>query len=129
MFFSRNSYYRDFSNPPIFSVHSKGSFIEPTVTGILALNYLCLVWVSLSTTYWSSVVQPPLFTYVGCAAPLCQTKKAILFVCLLWFFLPVTVCVLSLSTPHGMHLVVPAHPYFFWVACHPSRTFPPKEPE
>ena len=44
-------------------------------------------------------------------------------------FLPVIVCVLSLSIPHGMHLVVPTHPYFFWVACHPSRTFPPKEPE
>ena len=28
-----------------------------------------------------------------------------------------------------MHLVVPTHPYFFWVTCHPSRTFPPKEPE
>ena len=52
-----------------------------------------------------------------------------LFACLLWLFLPITVCVCSLSIPHGMHLVVPAHPYFFWVACHPSRTFPPKEPE
>ena len=36
---------------------------------------------------------------------------------------------LSLSIPHGMHLVVPTHPYFFWTVCHPSRTFPPKEPE
>ena len=44
-------------------------------------------------------------------------------------FLPVTVCVLSLSIPHGMHLVIPTHPYFFWVACHPRRTFPPKEPK
>ena len=53
-------------------------------------------------------------------------------VCLLVVaFLPVTVFVLSLSLsiPHGMHLVVPNHPYFLWVACHLSRTFPPKEPE
>ena len=26
-----------------------------------------------------------------------------------------------------MHLVIPAHLCFFWVVCHPSRTFPPKE--
>ena len=26
-----------------------------------------------------------------------------------------------------MHLEFPAHLCFFWVACHPSRTFPPKE--
>ena len=91
------------------------------------------MWVSLLTTYWSSVVQPPPLTYAGCATPLCQTKKAILFVCLLWLFLPVTVCVLSLSLSlslsHSMHLVVPTHPYFFWVACHPSKTFSLKEPE
>ena len=35
----------------------------------------------------------------------------------------------SLSIPHDMHLVVPTHPYFFWVVCHPSRTFFPKELE
>ena len=35
----------------------------------------------------------------------------------------------ALSIPYNMHLVVPTHPYFFWVVCHPSRTFPPKEPE
>ena len=87
------------------------------------------MWVSLPTTYWSSVVQPPPLTCVGCASPFCQTKNAILFVCLPWLFLSITVCVLSLSFPHGMHLVVPTHPCSFWVACHPSRTFPPKEPE
>ena len=87
------------------------------------------MWVSLLTTYWLSVVQPPPLTCAGCAVPPCQTKKTILFVCLLWLFLPITVCVLSLSIPHGMHLVVPAHPYFFWVACDPSRTFPLKKPK
>ena len=35
----------------------------------------------------------------------------------------------SLSIPHGMHLMIPTHPYFFWVACHPSRIFPPKKPK
>ena len=43
--------------------------------------------------------------------------------------LPVTVWVLSLSIPHGIHLVIPTHPNFFWAVCHPNRTFPPKEPE
>lgn len=28
-----------------------------------------------------------------------------------------------------MHLVVLTHPFFFWVVCHPSRTFLPKKPE
>ena len=28
-----------------------------------------------------------------------------------------------------MHLVIPTHPYFFWVVSHPSRTLPPKESE
>ena len=36
-------------------------------------------------------------------------------------------CSLSLLIPHGMHLVVPTHPYFLWGICHPSKTFPPKE--
>ena len=46
-------------------------------------------------------------------------------------YLPIVLSVsaLSLPIPHGMHLVVPAHPYFLWVVCHPSKTFPPKEPE
>ena len=34
---------------------------------------------------------------------------------------------LSLAIPHGMHLVVPTYSYFFWVVCHPNRTFPSKE--
>ena len=85
---------------------------------------------SLPTPYWSLVVQPPPLTCAGCAAPLYQTKKDILFVCLPWLFYPLQ-CVysLSLSIPHCMHLVVPTHPYFFWMACHPNRTFPPKKPE
>ena len=54
----------------------------------------------------------------------------ILFVCLLWHsYLLRYGCYFFLSIPYGMHLMVPTHPYFFWVVCHPSRTFPPKEPE
>ena len=34
---------------------------------------------------------------------------------------------LSLTYLYGMHQVVPAHSYFFWVRCHPSRTFLPKK--
>ena len=33
----------------------------------------------------------------------------------------------SLTIPQGMHLVVLIHPSLFWVVCHLSRTFPPKE--
>ena len=36
---------------------------------------------------------------------------------------------LSLPISHGMHLMVPAHPCFFWVICHLSRTSFLKEPE
>ena len=36
---------------------------------------------------------------------------------------------LSLPIPHGMYLMVPTHPCFLWVVCHPDRTFPPKELE
>ena len=36
---------------------------------------------------------------------------------------------LSLPIPHGMHLVIPTHLYFFWMLCHLSRTFLPKEPK
>ena len=62
--------------------------------------------------------------------PLLPPNKVDYFVCLSAVTpLPVTVWVVSLSIPHGMHLVVPTYPYFFWAVCHPSRTFPPIEPE
>ena len=44
-------------------------------------------------------------------------------------FLSTTMWVFPLPIPYGMHLVVPTHPYFFWVVCHPSRTFSLKELE
>ena len=63
------------------------------------------------------------------AVPLPSAKQRRLF-CLFAccsFFYPLQ-CVHSLSIPHGKHLVVPTHPYFFWVTCHPNKIFPPKEP-
>ena len=50
-----------------------------------------------------------------------------LFSCCGFFYPLQYVC--SLSIPHDMHPVVPTYPCFFWVVCHYSRTFPPKEPE
>jgi len=82
----------------------------------------------LPTTTGLSVVQPSPLTCVGCVTSHYLTKKAILFVCLSWPFYLLR-CGCSLSISHGMHLVVPTHPYFFWVVCHPNRTFPPKRPE
>ena len=59
-----------------------------------------------------------------------QTKKIILFVCLSWHsYLLRCGCSLSLPIPHGMHLVVPTHPCFFWALCHPNRTFSSKKLE
>ena len=50
------------------------------------------------------------------------------FVCLfIVVFLSTIVWVFSFSIPHGMHLVVSTHLYFFQVVSHPSRTLPPKE--
>ena len=64
------------------------------------------------------------------AVPLPITRQRNYFVCLLTVTsLSTTVWVFSLLIPYGMHLVVPAHPYFFLVVCHPNRIFPPKEPE
>ena len=34
---------------------------------------------------------------------------------------------LSLSFPQGMHLTISLQPCLFWVVCHPSRTYLPKE--
>ena len=75
----------------------------------------------LPTTIGSSVLAAPL--------PITRQRRLFcLFVCLPWH--PYLLrCGCSLSIPHDMHLVVPTHHCFFWVIFHPSRTFPPKEPE
>ena len=75
----------------------------------------------MPTTIGSSVLAAPL--------PITRQRRLFcLFVCLPWH--PYLLrCGCSLSIPHDMHLVVPTHHCFFWVIFHPSRTFPPKEPE
>ena len=89
------------------------------LSGVSVLtDHLLVVNCSATTTY----------LYWLCCSLL--PDKENYFVCLLAMaFLPVTVCVPSLSIPYGMHLVVSTHLYFFRVACYPSRTFSPKKPE
>ena len=65
----------------------------------------------------------------GCHSPLPDKRKLFcLFVCrdTLPYY---GVGAFSLPILHGMHLVVPTQFCFFWVICHPSRTFPLKESE
>ena len=80
----------------------------------------------MSTSTGLSSAQLAPLTYVGYATIYHQTKRTILFICFAVALLPTTVWVLSLSIPHGVHLVVPTHSCFFWVVCHPNRTFPQK---
>ena len=86
--------------------------------GVLA-DYLLVVSGSATTTYLCWLYRSLLL------------DKKCYFVCLLAvaFSTCYSVFALSLSFPHGVHLVVPTHAYFFWVACHPSKTFLSKEPE
>ena len=88
-----------------------------------------LLFQPLITFVWSGCTyRPPLVHLRWLCHSYHQIKKTILFVCLPWH--PYLLrCGCSLSIPHGMHLVVPTYPYFFWMICHPSRTFPPKGPE
>ena len=65
------------------------------------------------------------------AAPLPINRQRRLFYLLTHRGIPICygVGALSLPIPHGMHLVVPTRPYFFWIVCHLSMTFPPKKLE
>ena len=49
-----------------------------------------------------------------------------MFACCGFFYPLQCVCSLSLSIPHGMHLVVSTHPYFFWGHVIPTGHFPQK---
>ena len=91
------------------------------VLTILALNCLCLVWVSLLTTYWSSVVATTTYLCWLCRSPLLDKEGY--FVCLLamGFSTRYSVCALSLSlmactwwfqlilTSFGWHVVLVGH--------------------
>ena len=121
MFFSRNSYYR-VSEIPLFSAQQGVLYRACRDWYLLFQPLTAFVWVSLLTTYWSLVVQLPPLTCAGCVAPLCQTKKAILFVACCGFFYPLQcVCSLSLSlmastwwfqlilTSFGWHVIPAEH--------------------
>ena len=96
---------------------------------ILLFNYFCLDLDVLPDHHW--FVNCPVTTIYLCwlrYSP--SSDKEDYFVCLFAVTpLLAVVWVLSLSIPHGIHIMVPTHPYFFWVVCHLSRTLPPKEPE
>lgn len=85
--------------------------------GILA-DYHWLINCPATTTYLCWLLYSP------------SLDKEYYFVCLLTVaFLSTTVWVFSLPIFHGMHLIVPTHPYFFLAVCYPNRIFPPKELE
>ena len=108
------------------AMHNKAPFYSARRDRILPFQ-------PLTTFFWSgcpcrpltglSIAQPPPLTCAGR-----DTRQRMLF-CLFTCRATVWVHSLSLPIPHGMHLVVPAHPCFLWVVCHPSRTYPLKEPE
>ena len=83
----------------------------------------------LLTTHWF-VNFPATTTYLCwlCHSPLADKEDCFVFL-LTMVFLSTTVWVFSLTISHGIYLVVPTHPSFFWVVCHLSRTSPPKESE
>ena len=84
LWFSFHSYYFLFT----WSLHcARGFFIycPPWLAfTILAFNYLYLVRVSLTTITSLLAIQLPLLIRADCATPHYQTKKIILFTCLLW---------------------------------------------
>ena len=83
--------------------------------------------VSFPTTHWFvSCLATTTYLCWLCHSPLLDKENYFVYLFIVTF-LSTTVWVFSLSIPHGMHLVVPIHPFLFWVVCHLSRTFPPKE--
>ena len=85
-----------------------------------------LLFYPLISSFWSGCTgRPPLVRL--CATPHHQTKKGILFVCLPWHpFLLRYGFFLSLSIPHGMHLVVPTQLASFGQYVIPAGHFPQK---
>ena len=59
-----------------------------------------------------------------CHVPFPDEESFVLFSCFSQHFHPDKGQVFSLTNSYGMHLVILAHLSFFWVVCHPSRTFP-----
>ena len=109
-----------------------------------AFLYCLLWWVLLFyslTTFglmWVSFPDHPLVcwlpshhSYPMLAVPhsIPRQKSFVLFFYSPWHSHPDKDWVFSLTNSYGMYLVIPIHISFFWVVCHPSRIFPPKELE
>ena len=107
------------------------SYILPAMTDFLPFQHLTIFfWFRVFLPTIQFVNCPTTTTYLCwlCHSPLPNKKDY--FICLLTVAsLSTTMWVFSLAISHGMHLVVPTHPSFFWGVCHPSRTLPPKEYE
>ena len=74
-----------------------------------------------------SAAQPPLLTCAGRTTSHYWAKSHY-FICLLTMAFPSGLgWAFSLTIPHGMHLEILTHLSLFWMVCHPSRIFPPKE--
>ena len=109
--------------PLSFPMHGKGPLYNVCHDWLLPFQ-------PLTTFVWSGCTCRPLLVRLCQLRHSPSPEKEDYFVCLFAVApLPVAVWMLSLSIPYGMHLVVLSHPCFFWVVCHSSKTFPPKEPE
>ena len=131
LWFSPSSYYYRSDDPPLYCARQR-SFIYclPWLTfTILAFNYHFFGLGVLTDHHWFvSCLATTTYLYWLRHSPLLD--KEAYFVCLLTVaFFSVMVWVFSLAIPHGMHLVIPTHPYFFWVVRHPNMTFLLKELE
>ena len=73
------------------------------------------------TTHWFvSYLATTIYLCWQCHSPLLDKED---------YFIYLLTVAFSFAIPHGTHQLVPTHPFFFWVVCHPSRTSPPKEYE
>ena len=82
------------------------------------------------TTHWFTCCPAATTTlYQLCHIPFPDKGCFVLFSCFSSHSHPAKGWVFSLTNSYSMHLVIPTHFCLFWVACHPSRTFPPKELE
>ena len=126
-FSPRGYYYHD--RAPSSTGHDKGPLYNA------CCDQLLLFWLLTTFVWFGCPCRPPLvcqslsqYHLPVLAVPLPIIRQRGLF-CSLFYHGTLTcygVSALSLSIPHGMHLVVPTHPYFFWAICYPSRTFPQK---
>ena len=90
------------------------------------------VWVWVSFLDHSLVCQLPRhhhFPVLAVPRSIPRQKSVVLFSYSPWHSHPDKSWAFSLTNSYGTHLVILAHLSLFWVVCHSSRTFPPKELE